>query len=1325
MAERERAEKHTSDKPEEEVNALLNKRQIYIKSETKDTLENVGTHTKSVEKKSTADVNHPLQSMNLEDAEMSQIENAQEAIHASFPENQQIREPESQVPVSDGITVTFEVLLHSSFGNAETDNIGIVFGPPVSDWKSLMVQMKKKKNCFKNNDYTYLTGETILENYRDPIPYSYISVKNSKENTEFIFLNSSEPIDAKRCLEIPQAAHNSFVKYDDVIFDEESSSKEYLQAKGREIATKWMLPQPDEITETIDFQSLLEKVDTVIHTHLSPKVFNPTLKKPINFKLENYKNKVSLKEYFENIFSNLETHVRNKFHSEIWKTAVYLTLLGSKPEFEINQEVHFKQLFNAFKDVGKFLCTVSQQESSKIAAALKKFVNDFLAFKTKPNNSDQQGFGDWIFVIPLIHHLKPCSDQWLQNLTVWQEKWSKLHTKGRILNYLDFVNEFCQIDPQLKKIFCKMLSKNDIEDVLTGEMNQLQIFDALDLVVFLLKMARCPRQEQVRKACKNVLQCCKEKITLIKTTKSSDPGNFLEKDLTKLQLIQNEIKNRSMSVEQTICNEVIICFLQILTTIKTVGEVDINLVKSIRKGFKSDFKKPQTNQIELAKICLFCDRAIKEFKILDGKSSNKLIKLVEEHTKGRAATDCLKTFEENFSKEIADIILKRALTVFTEESRSIRDLFSTNNFKNVKNLTILLEESLKKLEMDKEKFAKDLIQFPAHTVIIMRYLNLAIDHQHSELSQRTLKYITQIGQISQDLETGNISLDFLAFLKEKNFCSLYNFYHKARFNQEVDDTSIKKLQNLLFMREKDRKDFIQAISDLQIFCSYFKDQINPKVLQLLKDLFQCPKNQTLSLVSHPKKNPGDKLKVNILCLTSEDLTIIEEFGWKYEESSIFRLLHDQALNTYSTSSAAPIDNICSAIDLSKQVIQDFEKFVTSLSSLDIRIKTVLDSFQKIIQEDGKLNQEMNFLCKCSKYQEWCVTVEKSVEMLFKIPQYQEKASAVKHAHMLLNIAKPFQSIEIIFASSSKEDFNQQKLATINQEIIEVGEFFDSWTNNHLEMLKCLEKSKNILNWVRENINGSRELKVFVDLANIHAGETDEEVDTIMHFHSAMVGFAPLILDLDVQNCSTLDFLKACNSVHDAFQRDEHLFIKLLDTSNRKLNQIMLIKDQQGSVEQSSLSLLENINQTGQYTIQSKIRGNEKLSGLKSRSLDTCIKLTYKQEEKNKELCLEKVQELRSKLVLISTKRHKKLEDIKTKVERFIHILGQVEFTAQQLVKLLNSGCHLFSQWKLDVYCDTGKKVKVQADFGHLACGLQHGEKDVQVELEMVGDFLKV
>lgn len=73
-----------------------------------------------------------------------------------------------------------------------------------------------------------------------------------------------------------------------------------------------------------------------------------------------------------------------------------------------------------------------------------------------------------------------------------------------------------------------------------------------------------------------------------------------------------------------------------------------------------------------------------------------------------------------------------------------------------------------------------------------------------------------------------------------------------------------------------------------------------------------------------------------------------------------------------------------------------------------------------------------------------------------------------------------------------------------------------------------------------------DVKVYVDLASISAGENDTEIDQVACFHDAVMGYAPMLYSLSPQ-AGFEEFMKCARQVWDTQSRDEMLLDKLVLT----------------------------------------------------------------------------------------------------------------------------------------------------------------------------------
>jgi hypothetical protein len=360
-------------------------------------------------------------------------------------------------------------------------------------------------------------------------------------------------------------------------------------------------------------------------------------------------------------------------------------------------------------------------------------------------------------------------------------------------------------------------------------------------------------------------------------------------------------------------------------------------------------------------------------------------------------------------------------------------------------------------------------------------------------------------------------------------------------------------------------------------------------------------------------------------------------------------------------------------NIAREVHETFYRFVKQLSRLETCIADVKLFFEPLWRQ-GRLPGELKVLKDSLEGKGWIDGVRKRLEHVFATADAQQAAKAIQGAQKVLGIKTKFPEVEQI--AQSTESDHRRTLKDVGQSAMETGKRLSEWKKQEIEILENLPKAENLLSWRKENIESRSDLKTFYELAMISAGETDQEVDRVSHFYQTIIRFAPLILELPAESCTFEKFLSACKDVFRSLVRNPDLASNLLE-ANRNLEWIKACKDQQGSVEQSSLNTVAKINASGIFEIG--------LMPDSSRTLENCIRLRFQrvanQTEELQDMSLEKLKELNSKLMLITAGTEGKKD-----VERFSRILMLVELVAKHYMKLLSAGCHFFSQWSLKASC---------------------------------------
>ena len=170
------------------------------------------------------------------------------------------------------------------------------------------------------------------------------------------------------------------------------------------------------------------------------------------------------------------------------------------------------------------------------------------------------------------------------------------------------------------------------------------------------------------------------------------------------------------------------------------------------------------------------------------------------------------------------------------------------------------------------------------------------------------------------------------------------------------------------------------------------------------------------------------------------------------------------------------------------------------------------------------------------------------------------------------------------------------------------------------------------------------------------------------------------------------FLDRCKEVWKALDSNPYLPNELEDT-NYELEWLKIVEESHGSVEVTSLKQAEAIITSGTYYI-----GNvKKEKGKQQNQLSDVLGLTVKQDGDPmiREYNYAQLHDLQSRLMLVAGKAEMGKDD----VDRFILILDSVVRLCNVYIKLLSSGCVLFSKFQVVFRCDPTSKACAFVNFG--------------------------
>ncbi|XP_041937940.1 E3 ubiquitin-protein ligase rnf213-beta isoform X4 [Alosa sapidissima] len=343
------------------------------------------------------------------------------------------------------------------------------------------------------------------------------------------------------------------------------------------------------------------------------------------------------------------------------------------------------------------------------------------------------------------------------------------------------------------------------------------------------------------------------------------------------------------------------------------------------------------------------------------------------------------------------------------------------------------------------------------------------------------------------------------------------------------------------------------------------------------------------------------------------------------------------------------------------------------------------------QGDGAKIQKELVLLECMLVTHEGLQSGWAEQRLPQIQQYRQLQDASESACVIMDIRDSLQLTgdfgQIHCLTQLREaSFQQRNLSSLSNELISARQSLSRVTPKHTSSLKALVDSHCLVDWVQNNLKNLSDLKVFVDLASISAGENDTEIDRVANFHDAVMGYSPLLYFMQTTS-GFKEFMGCTKQLWDTLERDEKLPEKLLD-SNRWLDWLKGLKETHGSVEQSSLSLASDINNHGVYQVQRLHDQNGKTS------LHNMLLVSVQNHYGSKTYGLDELLELQNKLMLMSSKR----DYGKEHVNRFTQVFEGVQILAGILLQLQSAGNMLFRNCKASVHCNHEEQPCIRLHF---------------------------
>ncbi|XP_072256671.1 E3 ubiquitin-protein ligase RNF213 [Pyxicephalus adspersus] len=366
-----------------------------------------------------------------------------------------------------------------------------------------------------------------------------------------------------------------------------------------------------------------------------------------------------------------------------------------------------------------------------------------------------------------------------------------------------------------------------------------------------------------------------------------------------------------------------------------------------------------------------------------------------------------------------------------------------------------------------------------------------------------------------------------------------------------------------------------------------------------------------------------------------------------------------------------------------------KKVYCDLKSENVTFEVVDKFFADFKNKYEKLKKELTILQGIDDTDNgrWISDRVKQIEQYHQLNVIFRSAEVISEVKSLFNLQGDFKTLEILLQFADDfENYKQKPLSCISTEVVKTKEILSEMNENHTACLKEVLKRQAFLHWVKEALRDINELKVFVDLASISAGENDMDVDRVACFHDAVLGYSPLLYDLKPE-FGFDSFMQNLKKLWKALKSDPKLPEKLRDSA-RHLEWLKTVKESHGSVELSSLSLATTINKNGIYVIRAP-KEQKKITP------DSVLHLILPENgENNRCYTLEELKELLNKLMLMSGKG----EQGNLEVDKFSEIFSNVQRLTGSFIDLYLAGNMLFRTWEAQIHCADNAKVSVLMNF---------------------------
>lgn len=553
--------------------------------------------------------------------------------------------------------------------------------------------------------------------------------------------------------------------------------------------------------------------------------------------------------------------------------------------------------------------------------------------------------------------------------------------------------------------------------------------------------------------------------------------------------------------------------------------------------------------------------------------------------------------------------------------------------------------------------------------------------------------ISSFTAMKNQLVQGNIKISLLNIILERreSFLELLKIDCLSENGQYKDHDKMKRLL-------KCREDEVKAVYHEKELVDVLLTKSHQLEEHMTVDVAELERNQQVNIMTTPldhfmEVHQFDQMPSPITGIVTffnldEEIRNMAEDLYTFSDSIVFKMCWDKQAKFRANEEMEdnPDEHQVADIRATLQMIHDnifidcynhYKDIYTRLKDGTIKLEDVNQFFKAFKGKYEDLAKDLDIMCRINKSRDkqWINSRVQQIEQYHELHLAVTSAQVIMKVKDTLGLQGDFRVLETL-TEVNDIDFQKEPLSRIDNELMQAKTVLVDITEPRRLCLQELELRGHFVTWVKDALEDINELKVFVDLASISAGENDMDVDRVACFHDAVLGYSSLLYELKPDS-GFKAFREVLKKLWRALENDSNLPKKLRDSA-RHLDWLKTVKDSHGSVELSSLSLASTINNKGIYLINAQ--------NVKKLSLDTALKLQIPEEHDDGQqmrcYSLEDLRELQNKLMLMSGKG----DQGQCEVDYFAEVFASVQRLAEAFIALYTAGNPLFRHWEVQINC---------------------------------------